>query len=57
MRLRGIRKKETEEIFLLVLPCQIQQGATVVEIGLAAFIAGVPILFSTEMGQNMVTII
>lgn len=33
----------------MVSPCQIQQGATVVEIGLATLVACVPIHFSTEM--------
>lgn len=33
----------------MVSPCQIQQGATVVEIGLATLVACVPIHFSTEV--------
>lgn len=33
----------------MVSPCQIQQGATVVEIGLATLVACVPMHFSTEM--------
>lgn len=33
----------------MVSPCQIQQGATIVEIGLATLVACVPMHFSTEM--------